>query len=213
MTEARTLACSTGYVGAISQTRSSSCPDPYGSPQWNEWITTNDSCEKSLTNATNPISPVSPINPASPLNTQAPIVVPSVDMPVMASPVETGAEVSSTETKSSQQVVAKTAENSENSDKPASGSTSSGTAQRRIVPGFGLVLSLELFVKPGIQQPSFPPGIDITQELPDDIRRQQDFLVDLIANDDNYRALSDDQRARFGGLLWSNPLQSGYDGD
>jgi hypothetical protein len=184
MTEARTLACSTGYIGAVSQTRSSSCPDPYGSPQWNDWITINDSCEKSLTNATNPISPVSPINPASPLNTQAPIVVPSVDMPVMASPAETGAEATSTETKSSQQVVANSAENSENSDKPASGSTSSGTAQRRIVPGFGLVLSLELFVKPGIVQPNIFPDVNISQELPNEYRRHQDFLLNLITTGD-----------------------------
>lgn len=102
----------------------------------------------------------------------------------MASPAETGVEATSTETKSSQQVVAKTAENSENSDKPASGSTSSGTAQRRIVPGFGLVLSLELFVKPGIVQPNIFPDVNISQELPNEYRRHQDFLLNLITTGD-----------------------------
>jgi hypothetical protein len=62
-------------------------------------------------------------------------------------------------------------------------------------------------------QPTIIETLTFAQEMPDDIRRQQDFLVDLIANNDNHRALSDDQRARFGGILWSNPLQQGYDGD
>jgi hypothetical protein len=62
-------------------------------------------------------------------------------------------------------------------------------------------------------QPTIIETLTFAQEMPDDIRRQQDFLVELIANDDDYRALSSDQRARFGGILWSNPLQSGDDGD
>jgi hypothetical protein len=62
-------------------------------------------------------------------------------------------------------------------------------------------------------QPTIIETLTFAQEMPDDIRRQQDFLVELIANDDDYRALSSDQRARFWGLLWSNPLQSGDDGD
>jgi hypothetical protein len=63
------------------------------------------------------------------------------------------------------------------------------------------------------KQPTIIETLTFIQEMPDDVRRQQDFLVDLIANDDYYRSLSDDQRNRFGGILWSNPLQSGYDGD
>jgi hypothetical protein len=62
-------------------------------------------------------------------------------------------------------------------------------------------------------QPTIIELLTFAQEMPDDIRRQQDFLVDLIANDANWRALGDDQRARFGGILWSNPIQSGDDGD
>lgn len=189
MTESQTLSCQTGYIGSITQTRTSSCPNPYASAVWGSWTTTMDSCTKSLTNATNPVSPVSPINPASPLNTQTPIAVPSVDIPVMASPAETGApgsstESTSTETKSSQATVANSAEKSDNSDKPAAGSTSSGTAQRRIVPGFGLVLSLELFVKPGIVQPNIFPDVNISQELPNEYRWNQDFLINLITSGD-----------------------------
>jgi hypothetical protein len=78
---------------------------------------------------------------------------------------------------------------------------------------FGLALSLELFIKPGYTQPSLISPVDITTEISREYRRQQDFLIDLIANDDDYRLISGDQRARFGGILWSNPLQSGYGSD
>jgi hypothetical protein len=62
-------------------------------------------------------------------------------------------------------------------------------------------------------QPTIIETLTLKQEMPDDIRRQQDFLVELIANDDDYRAISGDQRSRFGGILWSNPIQQGYDSD
>jgi hypothetical protein len=81
------------------------------------------------------------------------------------------------------------------------------------IGGFGLALSLELFIKPGYTQQPLVNPIDYTMEISREYRRQQDFLIDLIANDDGYRFISGDQRARFGGLLWSNPLQQGYGGD
>jgi hypothetical protein len=62
-------------------------------------------------------------------------------------------------------------------------------------------------------QPTIIETLTLAQELPDDIRRQQDLLIDLISNDDDWRSLGSDQRSRFGGILWSNPLQSGYGGD
>jgi hypothetical protein len=61
----QTLSCPTGYTGSITQTRSSMCPDLYGSPVWQPWVTTSDTCKKSVSNPTNPVSPVSPLNPAS----------------------------------------------------------------------------------------------------------------------------------------------------
>jgi hypothetical protein len=39
-----------------------------------------------------------------------------------------------------------------------------------IVPGLGLALSLELIVKPGITQPSLFPSVNISQEMPNEIK-------------------------------------------
>ena len=42
----QTLSCQTGYTGSITQTRSSTCPDPYGQPTFGPWVTTQDTCKK-----------------------------------------------------------------------------------------------------------------------------------------------------------------------
>lgn len=171
---------------------------------------------KSLTNATNPVSPVSPLNPVSPVASPVanPVqVVPSVTEPPSAAPSqEQSAEESTAESG------AKGASNKEEKEKESKEEGGTGLKPGAKAPGvriggFGLALSLELFIKPGYTQQSLVSPIDYTMEISREYRRQQDFLIDLIANDDGYRALSGDQRARFGGLLWSNPLQQGYGGD
>lgn len=214
--QTQSLPCEVGYVGTIIQDRTSTCPDPYGSPVWGSWISSSNTCVKSLTNATNPVSPVSPLNPVSPVASPvaSPVqVVPSVTEPPSAAPSqEQSAEESTAESG------AKGASNKEEKEKESKEEGGTGLKPGAKAPGiriggFGLALSLELFIKPGYTQQSLVSPIDYTMEISREYRRQQDFLIDLIANDDGYRALSGDQRARFGGLLWSNPLQQGYGGD
>jgi hypothetical protein len=85
-------------------------------------------------------------------------------------------------------------------------------AKEAVVKSLQLVQKLEL-IGATIKQPTIIETLSFIQEMPDDFRRQQDFLLDIIANDDNYIAIGDDQRNRLRGILWGNPLQSGYDGD
>jgi hypothetical protein len=44
----------------------------------------------------------------------------------------------------------------------------------------GLVLSLELFVKPGLQQPNVFPDVQIVQGLPNNILIQDSIMMDLL---------------------------------
>lgn len=74
-TQTQTLSCQTGYTGSITQSQTSTCPNPYGSPIWpGTWVTTSNTCVKSVTNPTNvqsPVSPVSPLNPTSVVSSPA----------------------------------------------------------------------------------------------------------------------------------------------
>ena len=71
-TETRQLACQADYVGSVTETRNSSCPDPYGNDVWGAWVETNNTCVKSATNVTNVSSPVSPSSPLNPVNNPPP---------------------------------------------------------------------------------------------------------------------------------------------
>jgi len=42
--ETRTLSCPADQTGNITESRSSNCPDQYGTPVWGEWIQTNNTC-------------------------------------------------------------------------------------------------------------------------------------------------------------------------
>jgi hypothetical protein len=88
-------------------------------------------------------------------------------------------------------------------------------APKGLGTGLKLVQRLETMgvISTGLKPQILPPGLDMSMGVPDEYRRQQDFFLDLIANDDGHRAISGDQRSRFGGILWSNPLQSGYGSD
>lgn len=85
-TQTQTLSCETGYTGTINQTRTSTCSTPYSTPTWGAWITTSNTCTKSVTNLTNVTSPVSPVSPVTniikpPVQTVQPV------QPVQVAPV------------------------------------------------------------------------------------------------------------------------------
>ncbi len=166
----QTLSCQTGYTGSITQTRSSMCPDPYGSPTWQPWVTTSDTCKKSINNPTNPVSPVSPLNPSS--TTSAPTIQSS---PVTAPTPNTvqnseTTPTTNTETKTETKTDSQTTSTTQVSPPPK------GKAQSVV----GLVLSLDLFLKPGLVQPNVFPEVSIVQGIPNNILTQDLIMMDLL---------------------------------
>jgi hypothetical protein len=172
----QTLSCQTGYTGSITQTRSSTCPDPYGSPTWLPWVTTSDTCKKSINNPTNPASPVSPLSPASqPTTISAPTTQSS---PVTASTPNTVPNSETTPTASTE-----TSQTQTKTDSPTTSSTQASPSPppkgktRSVV---GLALSLELFVKPGLQQPNMFFEPQLVSGIPNAILTQDLIMMDLL---------------------------------
>ena len=159
-TQTQTISCQTGYVGTITQVQSSSCPNPYAQPIWSgTWITTQNTCTKSVTNPTNVLSPVSPV---SPLN----------HTPVSPTPTLT--------------VTAPTIQDVPKSEATLTTSQTKSTASETPTPKFSiktlpLALSLELLSKE-LTQPNVFYSLNISQELPNDIKIMQQTYMDLITN-------------------------------
>ena len=173
----QTLSCPTGYTGSITQTRSSMCPDPYGSPTWLPWVTTSDTCKKSINNPTNPASPISPLSPVNSATTS--VTTPAVNnAPVPNNPA--------TSTGTSDALTADASATSGTAPTSASETTSSTSAtlspppRGKVRSSVGLALSLELFLKPGIQQPSVFPDVSIVKGIPNEILMQDSIMMDLL---------------------------------
>ena len=169
-TQSQTLACQVGYVGNITQTQTSICSNPYGQPIWSgSWITTQNTCTKSITNPTNVASPVSPISPANPTG-------------VLATPTPT-ATVPQTTAPSNQTTMdgfsAPTAVNSAPSSTAPTGAkeTNSSKIGIKTLP---LALSLELIVKPSITQPSVFAEPSLVQGLPLEVLLQDKTMMELL---------------------------------
>ena len=178
----QTLQCPTGYTGSITQTRSSTCPNPYGSPAWQPWVTTSDTCVKSVSNPTNPTSPVSPLKPAPPPPPAAPPPpAPPPPPPAEAPPPPT--EVGPAP-KAGESAATQSAPTSASGTKTDSATTSttpaSPTPKGKTQSVVGLVLSLELFVKPGLQQPNVFPEVSIVGGIPNNILMQDSIMMDLL---------------------------------
>lgn len=186
-TQTQTLACQQDYVGSITQTKTSSCPDPYGSPVYGDWITTNDTCVKSATNPTNISSPVSPSSPLNPVNTQ-PIVTPaglstnSTPEPV-SSPLEIKVEQPKQEVKETPKAkeenpkdTPKTEQKSESKESPKLDVPKG----KELIHGFGIVLSLEILNKPIIQQIELTDAFKFDQELNNDFGKNENFKLELL---------------------------------
>ena len=153
--------CPQGYTGQITKTRTKSCPQNI----WTE--TTQNTCVKSLTNPTNvtsPVSPVSPINPTSP--TAAPVSPTPTSTVTATTPADVQNSVTTQTTPPTSQTK----------------STASETPTPKLnVKTLPLALSLELFSKP-FTQPNVFPDLNISQELPNDIKILQQTYMDLITN-------------------------------
>ena len=175
-TQSQTLSCQVGYVGSITQVQTSTCPNPYGQPIWSgTWTTTQNTCTKSLTNPTNIASPVSPVSPLNPMSTPA-------------SPTVTS------------NVTAPTTQDVPNSETTPTTSQTKSTASETPTPKSNILitplgLSLGLLSKE-LTQPNVFPSINISQELPNDIKIMQQTYMDLITNGSLFNPDQTDQLNR-----------------
>jgi hypothetical protein len=210
----RELSCQDGYTGLITQSSTSSCPNPYGQPIFGAWVETQNSCQKSVTNPMNVNSPVSPISPVNQMDVpvQTPMEVPPVAPVEMQMTVETPkAETQKSSGSESTSSSPTAASSTETKETPQKIEVPKG---RDLVPGFGLVMSLELLNKPmEFQQQQLQINLDYTQELSNEFRGNTDFLLQLLTDND----VGDSFRSRndwlWGNLRRHNDIQPCYSCD
>jgi hypothetical protein len=227
----RTLSCSDGYTGSITQQQTSSCPDQYGQPIFGAWEEIQNSCVKSVTNPTNVSSPVSPISPINPMAAPAPPVAEApppapVEMQVEAPPPPAAAppptaapksEVSSSATTSSSPTATKTETKTETKVETKAESKQE-TPQKIEVPkgkelvgGFGLVMSLELLNNPiTFQQQQLEIALDYSQELPYELRGSQGVLLQFITESNIADAFNNIASDRWKRLFRNYEVQPSY---
>ena len=199
--EERQVACSDGYTGSISEQRSSSCPDPYGQPIFGQWVEISNSCVKSVTNPTNvssPVNPASPIAPPPPPQEAPP--PPPAPPPMEAMPPEMPkAEMPKAEAPKAEAPKPQSSGSASTSSSPTAANTETKETKtdtkidvpkgKDLVPGFGLVMSLEILNAPIVfQQQQLEIVLNYTQELDSGTRNQQGFLHGLLmeGNSDNF---------------------------
>lgn len=217
-TETRQLACSNGFEGLLQEQRTSICSDPYGSPTWTSWLTILDTCKMTINNVNNvasPVSPISPLNPNSVINqvTTVPIIQPEPvivqDMTALTTTVET--PTTSVATVQSTSTTAST--NTTSSIPSSSTTTTSGTGTalgvpkgKDLVPGFGIVLSMQLLNSGyNMQQQQIEESIKLIQEQ--DYGRQQNILLEFISANDIGDRMFNSSANRWRSILRDNPLQ------
>ena len=186
-TETRTLACQTDYVGSITETRISSCPDPYGNPVWGAWVETTNTCVKSATNVTNVSSPVSPSSPLNPVNTQTTVTPAGLSTNSTPEPVSSPLEVKVEQPKQEVKETPKAKEdNPKDTPKTEQKNESKESPKldvpkgKELVHGFGIVLSLEILNKPIIQQIELTDAFKFDQELNNDFGKNENFKLELL---------------------------------
>lgn len=202
-TEAKTESCQSGYIGQKDYTRQSVCPDPYGAPVWGDWNLIGDSCTKSVTNPTNPLSPISPVSPMS-----APA------MPVAPVTVPTPAPMTTPETQTDSP--SETAPQSAPSESAPSGAPSAVSPAPAPTAGTGaraaaMVQRLTMIgaLPP---QPTIIETLTLSQQMPDDIKKQQDFVLELFTIGGAFEGLEGVQNQTFQQIINSNTIQgSGYE--
>ena len=219
-TETRTLTCQAGFEGLSQEQRISICSDPYGSPTWTAWSEIYNTCKMTATNLNNPTSPISPISPTNPnsvLNqvTTAPIIPPE---PVIVQDM-TALTTTTPETPATSVATVKSESSGGTSaPSPASTTTTSGTDKKdnskgvdvpkgkEIVPGFGIVMSMQL-INSGynLQQMQIEESIKLIQEQ--EYGRQQNILLEFISANDTGTYLISASANRWRSILRDNPLQ------
>ena len=215
-TETRQLTCQAGFEGLSQEQRISICSDPYGSPTWTAWSEIYNSCKMTATNLNNPTSPISPISPMNPnsvLNqvTTAPIIPPE---PVI---VQDMTALTTTVTETPATLVATVKSESSGTTSAPSPVTSTTTTSasvkapevpkgKTIVPGFGIVLSMQILNSGyNLQQTQIQENIKLIQEQ--DYERQQNIFIEFISANDTGNYLIRASANRWRSILRDNPLQ------
>jgi len=191
-TETRQVACQAEYVGSITETKTSSCPDPYGNPVWSGWVETTNTCVKSATNVTNVSSPVSPSSPLNPVNNPPPAPPPAVAPEVNPLAAPEPPRVESTPVKVEQPKQETKSEPKAKEDNPKETPKAEQKSEskdspkldvpkgKELVHGFGIVLSLEILNKPIIQQIEITDAFKFEQELNSEFGKNQNIQLELI---------------------------------
>ena len=205
--EAKTEACQAGFIGQKDFSRQSTCPDPYGQPIWGQWNLTSDSCTKSVTNPTNPLSPISPVSPMSaPAMPVAPVTVPT---PAPMTTTETQTDSPSETAPSSTPSESAPADSS--SAAPSAASPAPGSSAGNGARAAALVQRLTMIgALPA--QPTIIETLTLSQQMPEDVRKQQDFLMELFSMGGAFEGLEGMQNRAFQQIMQSNTIQgSGYE--
>jgi len=163
-TQTQTVSCPTGYVGSITQTKTSTCPNPHGQPVWGgAWLNTLNTCVKSLSNPTNVTSPVSPISPANPSFNTSVQTTPSAPVTVATPP----------------NVPTSSATTTQNTTETKTETPKAG-AFGKFNSAVNVALTQELIVKPNIVQYNSFPTQNISQELPSYVKMHESILMELL---------------------------------
>ena len=165
----QTLSCQTGYTGNIIQTRTSLCPTPYSQAVMGSWITTTNTCVKSVTNPTNVMSPVSPVSPLNPVNT-ATTSVTTQAVSVANAPTTQMDGLPALKVENSAPSLTAQADAKVTPQESPKGKTKSVV---------GLVLSLETIVKPTMNQPNVFSEPQLIQGLPNEILLSNQLFLDV----------------------------------
>ena len=150
ITETRNESCLPGYEGVITQSKTSSCSTPYSIPMFSDWITVSNTCKMTLANQTNVLSPVSIVSPINPTSVLATPVSPTVTESAIAPMANVQTTTLTPEIKSETKTETKTEE----------------PKVKEIIPGLGLVLSVGMLTKSGLDvtQPSMADSYNLEQE-------------------------------------------------
>ena len=212
--DSRIVACPSGYEGQITETRISSCPNPYGTEVWSDWSESQNTCTQSTTDPVSPISVTSPTNPVTSTVTES-VTVPQIDVPQTTNPAEPTIEsiVQEELNESTDEVETSTSDKTDSTEEVKQDKQDGDKEQskdnvdnivddgKEIVHGFGLVLSLEILNKPmEFYQPPLADMFSITQEFPIHADTRE-FQLDLLKRndiEDYYYSLSDNTWERIG---------------
>jgi hypothetical protein len=166
-----------------------------------------------LNNPTSPISPISPINPNSVISQQittAPIIPPEPvivqDMTALTTTTETPATSVATVKSESSGVTSAPSPVTSTTTTQAIVKAPEAPKGKEIVPGFGIVLSMQILnAGYNMQQAQIVESIKLIQEQ--DYERQQNILLEFIGTNDTGDYLIRASANRWRSILRDNPLQ------